>query len=349
MKRLTAIVMLVVLLVTGYVIPAAAGEWICAACSTANDSKFCTECGKAKPTPSPTPVPKKCQGCGFDPGADSTYKFCPQCGLEFGKAPATPTPKPTATPSPTPKKTPTPTPRKTPTPTPKRVFEVTGVTRQNNEGTVTVKWTDSADRGPYKVTYRQLVSDDFNSSRQKKIWYYTATESTYLTSCVIDYMEPSVNYWITVTDRDGKEIRYAYRPDKFLTFDSFDIGIQGYLKQRKNGDGTKISYFSKTDFERMPLYDWGMYVKFTFPKRGATKDYVLHVAVYDPNGIQHTVIRDDTLTLEKGWTYYYWNFLNFSSAFDNAEKYGEIVTGEWRADFYLNNKYVGCYKFRVRD
>ena len=347
MKRFVATMMLLVLCMTTCMMPAVAEEWTCAACATANDSNFCIECGAAKPKP------KLCLGCGYEAEADSPFKFCPACGLEFGKAPATPTPKPTATPkptpTPTPKKTPTPTPKKTPTPTPQRTFKVTGVSRQNNEGTVTVKWTDSADRGPYKVTYRQLVSDDFYSDRQKKIWYYTAAESTYLNSCVIEYMEPSANYWITITDKDGKEIRYAYKPDKFLTFESFNISIQGYPKQRKNGDGTKINYFSKTDFDRMPLYDWGVYLKFSFPRRGSTKNYVMHTAVYDPNGIQHTVYRNDCLTLEKGWSYYYWNFYNLNSAFDNAENYGGIATGEWRMDFYLNNRYVGCYKFRVRD
>ena len=343
MKRFVAALMLVVLCVTSYIIPAAAESWTCTVCSTSNDKKFCTECGAEKPQP------KVCLGCDFTVEADSPYKFCPVCGLKFGQAPATPTPKPTATPTPTPKKTPTPTPRKTPTPTPKREFKITGVTRQNNEGTVTVKWTDSASRGPYKVTYRQLVSDDFNNSRQKKIWYYTATESTYLNSCVIEYMEPSANYWITVEDKDGNEVRYAYKPAKFLTFDSFNINIQGYLKQRKYGDGTKINYFSKTDFERMPLYDWGLYLKLSFSKRSSTRDYVAHFAVYDPNGIQHTVRRTDCVTIKKGHTYAYWDFVDLSQAFENAEKYGDIVTGEWRMDIYLNGRYVGCYKFRVRD
>lgn len=51
--------------------------WTCS-CGLVNKSKFCPECGKAKPDGIPL---YKCDKCGWEP-EDKTYspKFCPECG-----------------------------------------------------------------------------------------------------------------------------------------------------------------------------------------------------------------------------------------------------------------------------
>lgn len=95
-------------------VPAAAAvaddAWACS-CGAQNTGKFCTECGSAKPVPTPTPddgswtcscgsvntgkfcpecgSPKpveqaepQCSSCGYKPEGDAP-KFCPECGAKF--------------------------------------------------------------------------------------------------------------------------------------------------------------------------------------------------------------------------------------------------------------------------
>lgn len=54
--------------------------WVCT-CGAENKSKFCPECGKAKPAGIPQ---YKCDKCGWEPD-DKTHppKFCPECGDPF--------------------------------------------------------------------------------------------------------------------------------------------------------------------------------------------------------------------------------------------------------------------------
>lgn len=52
------------------------GEWQCE-CGAVNDSKFCPECGAAKPVDV-----IRCDGCGYEPQG-AVPNFCPECGRKF--------------------------------------------------------------------------------------------------------------------------------------------------------------------------------------------------------------------------------------------------------------------------
>lgn len=54
-----------------------ANGWVCNSCGTQNTGKFCMECGSPMPTANTKP---KCSQCGFEPEAGESPKFCPNCG-----------------------------------------------------------------------------------------------------------------------------------------------------------------------------------------------------------------------------------------------------------------------------
>ena len=59
-----------------------AKHWFCPSCGTANQGKFCTECGTKKPAGA---LQYRCDKCGWEPEDPAKPpKFCPNCGDPFG-------------------------------------------------------------------------------------------------------------------------------------------------------------------------------------------------------------------------------------------------------------------------
>ena len=64
-------------------VPVAAGGWTCA-CGAVNKGKFCGECGAKKPAAAPL---YKCDKCGWEPADPANPpRFCPECGDIFNDA-----------------------------------------------------------------------------------------------------------------------------------------------------------------------------------------------------------------------------------------------------------------------
>ena len=342
MKRFLSILLSLVVLMSCITVPASAADnWQCASCGQSNEGKFCTECGAKKPEG------KTCLGCGYKTDPEDNFRFCPSCGLEFGKAPATPTPKPTKTPTPTPKKTPTPTPKKTPTPAPARDFEITGA-RLNNDGTVTINWDDSAGKGPYKIKYKYYVNGDFYSDEQRKHLNYLEADNWNAKTYTLTHLVPGTWYWIMVFDEDDNVATYAYRPSTEPNFKEFGVKISMDFRSRKGSNTKNISTLSATDIKNRPKYTYGAYIKLTYSQLKKERHYVGHVAISAPDGTVLTCEYYDDFDFSAGRSYTYWTLYSFDAAFDNAETlYGEVPVGKYTWSLYFDGKFVNSYQFKV--
>ena len=339
MKRFLSLMMTLVVLMSCFTFPAsAASSWKCASCGQSNEGKFCTECGSAKPEG------KTCKGCGYKTDPEDNFRFCPSCGLEFGKSPATPTPKPTPTPTPTPKKvTPSPTPKKTPS----RDFEITNA-RLNNDGTVTINWDDSASNGPYKIKYMYYVNGDYYSAEQSKHLIYTQEDSWNAKTYTMTNLAPGTWYWILVYDADDNMTKYAYRPSVASNFKEFTVKISMDYRSRKGSNTKNISTFSARDIKNRPKYTYGAYIKLTYSQLKKARHYVGHVAISAPDGTVLTCEYWDDFDFSAGRSYTYWTLYSFDTAFDNAEKlYGEVPVGKYTWSLYFDGKFVNSYQFKV--
>lgn len=333
MKRLLALMMVLVLTLTSLSIPVLAEDWTCANCGSTNSDNFCPDCGAKKPEA------LKCAGCGYQPEGGS-FKFCPQCGLEFGQPAATPTPRVTATPRPTA------TPRITATPKPNRTFEITGM-KLNDNGTVRVNWTDSAENGPYKVCYEQKVSNDYTSSAQNAITRWIAEQDLDKYWCKITDIEPGVSYWISIYDKDGNVTRSIYSPSRVRSFTEFTVKMQTQLIRQQGSQSDKVARFSAAEMESNTRNSYGMWLKLTYSQLRKKRNYAFVMTVTDPNGIIRKTTSSN-INMPRGVSWYEWDFFDMTSAFNDALKNDKsIPTGQWTVSIYFDGLFVNSANFRV--
>ena len=341
MKRFIAIVTTLVLLMTSFTLPAyAADTWTCPNCSSKNNDNFCPDCGTKKPEA------LKCKGCGYTPEAGANFKFCPSCGLEFGKDKMTPTPTPRKTPTPTPRVTATPKPTKTPTPKPSRNFGITNV-QVNENGTVTIAWADDAKKGPYKVCYEQLVSDNYYSDEQNAITRWIQESTCHERWCKMTYLDPGTSYWFSVTDSTGETVRYAWHASRASSFSEFTVTMDMKQLRQKGSEASHVT-FSASEIEGNSKYSYGASLKLTYSQLAYKRTYSFLVTVTDPTGIVQQTDYYSYINLPRGRSYYNWDFYSFDEALENAKKQkGYIPRGQWTVSLYFNGLFVNSAGFNV--
>ena len=290
---------------------------------------------------------------------------------------ATPTPRPTAKPTPrptnTPKPTATPTPRPTSTPrataTPRatsnaassRTFEISsGVTA--SDGRFTITWEDSANAGPYKLTYQYV--DEASTAVQCNFWAGTSVQdsTTSSKSYTFLYLIPGKTYKFAVEDSQGVKTSRVITlptPSSFVDSKLKDTSVKVSFKYRymESGmayeDAKSLSKFSASDMMTNMSnsgYRYGLYYCVDLPQLAKSREFYTTIAFYAPNGFVVAEVPGDT-------SYSSFNNASSSSRYCYCagtsffallyEKNGTIPTGTYTVELYWDGMFVKSTTFTV--
>ena len=268
-----------------------------------------------------------------------------------------PTPSPTKKPTPTPTKKPTPSPTRkpTPSPTPARNFSINTKLTSDN-GRVTVRWTDSANAGPYKVAYEYAGS---GSATQASFWAGGNETKATVSSKSFTFTEllPGCTYIIKVTDKNYKTITQKVTVPGGNTFSddrlkASSINVTITYKYKKDGDQVYgLSKFDKSTMEqhiKAGDRSYGLRYEIAMPSLARARTYFEQLAFVASNGYCETVYAGDSTYDNVGSkTNYWWSCIGTSYFQRLYNKNGAIPAGNYTARLYWNGMLVNETKFVV--
>lgn len=221
-------------------------------------------------------------------------------------------------------------------------MEITSVV-QNDDGTVTVTWTDEEGNAPYSVYYELLETAPVPFG-------WTAAEAVEGTSVTLGRLVPGVSYVITVADCKGQTAEYTWFAPTPET--DREIGAKIRLKPMlRTGRSTKQQKsFSASEIQENSETLHGLYLRLTYSTLAKTRHYGFHIAVEAPNGFSD-VIFSGTLELHHGKSAVpVWGFIPMDDFFGLLENYyGGVPTGKYNVTIYFDGATVWSVPFTVSE
>jgi len=311
MKKLVAL-MLAVCMMSGCS-AALAASWYCPECGVGNNGSFCTECGEAKPA-------SGCPSCGEKLPANHTYKFCPSCGESLGGVKKSSSAK----------------------------MKFTSV-YENDDGTVTVSWSDSESNGPYKVAYMPMAEEEFPDALAagKPLLVDDDCRNVRGTTATLAYLVPDHAYWITVQDSEGNLLYTPYYPT-FDSFTTFRTSIVLELKRHTGVTTYKPAAFNAKEIKSdLGETSYGTYVALSHGVLSSDRYYRVVFAVECPGGYVQ-VVHTDPLTVPKKSRDHSWGFVSLDGLFSNLIAiYDSVPAGTYKFHVYFDGQHAVTGSFRV--
>ena len=230
-----------------------------------------------------------------------------------------------------------------------RNFSISGVTKNSN-GTVTVRWTDSANNGPYTLHYKQRSSGSWTQDRNSNFRYWNASEVGSVTSKSATLMRlvPGYSYWIIVRDSDGEEAVYEYIAGTAPNFTEYGNTLAITIKRKSNGATVDLREYSASDIAaNMATKEYFAYIRLDYSQLARAREYHGVMAIRDPRG---QVIADNvaTFNFNAGNYYTYWGNYGLEWYFGKVkDSYGSIPTGTYTMYLYLDGKFATSDTFTV--
>ena len=230
-----------------------------------------------------------------------------------------------------------------------RNFSVTSATKNSN-GTVTVRWTDSANNGPYTLHYKQRSSGSWTQDRNSNFRYWNASEvgSVSSKSATLMRLVPGYSYWIVVRDSDGAEAVYEYIAGTAPNFTEYGNTLAITIKRKSNGATADLSKYSASDIAaNMATKEYFAYIRLDYSQLARAREYHGVMAIRDPRG---QIIADNvaTFNFNAGNYYTYWGNYGLEWYFGKVkDSYGSIPTGTYTMYLYLDGKFAASDTFTV--
>lgn len=226
-------------------------------------------------------------------------------------------------------------------------LEISKITN-NGDGTVTVRWTDSAAKGPYNVHKLQKFSNNFDADLDAAIGSFICAEDTPSRTAVIDTLVPGVDYWIIVENANGDYVYEAYDAGSMPRFYEFNTDVSIQLKYRRNNAYEEVNSFSASDFNRnRSNTTYGAYIRLDYPQLARARQYRYMVSITDPSG---EVIVDalGDMELSRGRSYTYWTYYSLDWYLGLlADQHGSLPVGTYTWTLYYDGMFVSSQTFRV--
>lgn len=258
---------------------ALAEEWTCDACGTTNTTNFCGNCGAKKPSDE-----WECPACGYS----NTTNFCANCGQQ----------KPSGD-------------EKTSDST------ITDIKFTDNyNGSITITWKDSADKGPYEVFF---TTDDWVNYSTKY-----GVDNTKTKSLTTYYLIPGNTYHITV--RNGVSSTTADYSVARRTFTDFSTGKQLEL------DKDQFAISGQGYYQTFRMTVW-------YPQLSKPREYNYLLALKTPRGYASIINAYNPYTMDKQYRGIYED-MDLSSFLDCIKaNFGEIMRGEYIFEVYFDGNF----------
>lgn len=218
-------------------------------------------------------------------------------------------------------------------------MEITDVT-VNENGSVTISWSDSAENGPYSVCYELL-------ERAPVPFGWTAAENIQGNSITLTQLTPGVSYVFTVTDASGSKAEAVYYAPKVENGNEIGAKIRIQTKLRRDYNQLERP-FSASEIQEDNGREHGLYVKLAYSMLKKTRYYAFCITVEAPNGFADVVLSGD-LTLNYGKSEVAaWNFVGLDDYFSYLERYyGGVPTGEYLVTMNFDGKPAYTVSFEV--
>lgn len=222
-------------------------------------------------------------------------------------------------------------------------LEITGATL-NDDGSVTVSWSDPGKNGPYMVYY-EFCTDE--SEEDPDSWFWREFDDPVSgRSAVLDLLVPGESYWICVRDNENNEDWYFFRPERMQFRGLKQLRTRIIPRRQWAGKGDTLDYYSASAIEKARRNNnnaYGASIKVNYTDAPKGRLYDLRVVVYLPSG-EPVVLHKESATLAagSGENYSYWSFFDMQWLWDILiERFDSIPLGTYRIGLYMNDGYVG--------
>lgn len=214
----------------------------------------------------------------------------------------------------------------------------------NPDGTVTISWTDGADKGPYTVRYELLESAPVPFG-------WTAASDVADTSFTLSQLAPGVSYVITVVNAQGDEEQCVYYAPVPGT--DTQIGARIRFKTMRRQEAARRTVrrdFSASEIMANTDYEYGLYLRLTYSMLIRTRNYAFCITVEAPNGFTDVILSGNLELLYGKSAVPVWGFIPVDNYFACLKDYyGGIPTGEYKVTMHFNGNRVYTETFDVVD
>ena len=219
-------------------------------------------------------------------------------------------------------------------------LEISGTVMEEN-GTVTLVWTDSAANGPYTVYYELL-------DRAPVAFGWTAAEGVYNTCLNLDRLVPVMSYILTVKDAEGNTASYNYYAQQPGEAERIGAKIR-FKNMRYINDQYVSGPWKASEIMQNNGVPHGLYLRLNYSTLKKTRNFAFCVAVEAPNGFADVILSGNLQLVHGKSQVPVWSFVEMDEYFSFLERYyGEVPAGDYIVTMYFDGGVAASEVFTVK-